>query len=132
MQDYAKRRVHIWSLKFNTKLSRWHPSGVATVRDQQKTLVPFKKEIRVLFMAPLFLVSGVESPLIFFIQKIKKKKKKLNTKYMTELFYSHWLKSIHIWQIEYYMTLGPSYKLPKIHDFLSKLQSTKNKNKDKA
>ena len=32
---------------------------------------------------------------------------------MTELYHSHWSnKKIHVWEIENYMTLGPSYKLP--------------------
>ena len=47
---------------------------------------------------------------------------------MTELYYSHWLKKkIHIWKIENYMALGPSYNLPK------KNNNNKNKikNKDK-
>ena len=33
---------------------------------------------------------------------------------MTELFpFIDWIKKIHVWEIENYMALGPSYKLPK-------------------
>ena len=37
---------------------------------------------------------------------------------MIELFhFMDWVKRIHIWKIEYYMALGPSYKLPNYMTF---------------
>ena len=52
-----------------------------------------KKEIQVPFRAPLFWISGMESPLIFLYQKTKNKKqkkqeKKKKKKHMIELFSS--------------------------------------------
>ena len=97
--------------------------------------VPLKKrEIFGCFERHLsFWVSGVELPLIFFLYK--KKEKKLNTKYMTKLFFSYWLNKkeyifdklnitwLWVLVINYQIITWffcPSYNLPK------------NKKKDKA
>ena len=48
---------------------------------------------------------------LFFIKRKEKKTK--YKKYMTELFpFIDWIKKIHVWKIENYMALSPSYKLP--------------------
>ena len=75
MQDHAKKRVHIWSFKSNTKLSPRHPKWSRHCEGPSK-LGPLKKRERfwVCLLGNLsFWVSGVESPLIFFTKKNKKK-----------------------------------------------------------
>ena len=70
MQDHAKTRVHIWSLKSNTNLALDIPSGVATMRDR-KTWVLSKKRFGYFLVHLSFWASGVKLPLIFYTKNKK-------------------------------------------------------------
>ena len=107
-------------------------SGVATVRDR-KSASEKKRDFWVFWKTPLFLGKWCGVATYFFLYK--KKEKKLNTKYMTKLFFSYWLNKkeyifdklnitwLWVLVINYQIITWffcPSYNLPK------------NKNKDKA
>ena len=74
MQDHAKTRVHIWSLKSNTKLSPRHPQR-SHHYERPRRKCPSKREIQVPFRAPLFLGKWYGVATFFFLcKKIRKNK----------------------------------------------------------
>ena len=77
-QDHAKTKVHIWSLKSNTKLS---PS---LVESPLWEMCPSKKRFGYLLGHLSFQVNGMESPLIFLYTNIYIYIYILITKYMTK------------------------------------------------
>ena len=86
MQDHAKTRLHIWSLKSNTNLNPQRPQWSRHCERPPKLGGALKKEIfGCFFKTPRFLGKwyGVATYFLY------KKKKKLNTIYMTELFLYH-------------------------------------------
>ena len=79
MQDHAKTRVHIWSLKSNTILSPRHPQRSCHCEKLPKYLST-KEIFGVLLRAPLFLGKwcGVATYFFFFIKKKGKTKNKIH------------------------------------------------------
>ena len=72
MQDHAKTRVHIWSLKSNTKLSPRHPQWSRHYERLRKCLSK-KRDFWVLFDAPFFLGKRYGVTTYFLYKKNKKK-----------------------------------------------------------
>ena len=116
MQDHAKQRYifgHlslIRSLALNmssTELPRWETTKIGCLSK--------KRDFGVCFLGHLsFWVSGIESPLIFSIQKIRKTK--YTNTWLNCILLIDWIK---ITYLIIYMALVPSYNLPKIHGFMS-------------
>ena len=61
----CKTKVHIWSLKSNTKLSPRHPQWSCHYERPRQKKHPSKKRFEYLLGHLSFWVSGIESPLIF-------------------------------------------------------------------
>ena len=73
MQDHAKQRYIFGHLSLIRSLALDIPSGVATMKDLDEK-ASLKKRFGYLLRNLSFWVSGIESPLIFSIQKIRKTK----------------------------------------------------------
>ena len=77
MQDHAKQGYIFGHLSLIQNLALDIPSRVATMRDRQKFRGASQKKRFEYFLGHLsFLVSGVESPLIFYTKKKEKTKYK--------------------------------------------------------
>ena len=72
MQDHAKTKVYIWSLKSNTKLRPWHLQWSCHCERPPKLGVLLKKRFWYFLGHLSFWVSGVESSLTW-LKKYKKK-----------------------------------------------------------
>ena len=66
-----------------------------------------------LFRAPLFWISGVESPLIFLYKKKEKEKNKYIQIHYRIVPFINKIKNYIYDILENYIALGPSYNLPK-------------------